>query len=239
MSKPLLIATFLVSQLIPLQSAWSGNTNPDPAHVAATSEGFLYAHPDLRWRKHALRLYEDGKLDLALVALKRSARYADKGSQALVAEMYWNGEGATADHALAYVWMDLASERAYKDFLAIRERYWSQLSADERARALEIGQSIFAEFGDDVAKPRLARKINAGRRSTTGSRTGFKGSLKVLLPGNGSWVELDGEQYYNDTFWQPELYFEWQDQMWREPYRGRVEIGEMTREAHTNTPAKD
>ena len=50
----------------------------------------------------------------------------------------------------------------------------------------------------------------------------------MLLPGNGSWITLDGEQYYNDKFWQPELYFEWQDQIWREPYKGRVEVGAVT-----------
>jgi uncharacterized protein len=215
------------------------NAAPDPAHVAAASEGFLQYHPDLRWRKVGLGHYEDGRLDLAMEALKRSARYADKGSQAMVAEMYWNGEGTTADRAAAYAWMDLAAERGYKDFLAVRENYWSNLSLEEQTRALEIGQEVYAEYGDEVAKPRLERKINKGRRGTTGSRTGFKGALTVLLPGNGGWISLDAEQYYNDKFWQPEQYFEWQDQLWQEPYRGRVEVGAATAEDSADQPAQE
>lgn len=211
-------------------ASWAGNSTPDPAHVAAASEGFLQYHPDLKWRKEGLGLYEDGKLELALKALKRSSRFADKGSQALVAEMYWKGEGTEADRSVAYAWMDLAAERGYKDFLAVREHYWSELTPKEQERALNIGRGIYAEYGDDVAKPRLEKKINQGRRGTTGSRTGYKGALSVLLPGNGTWIRLDAEQYYSDKFWQPERYFEWQDQLWQEPYRGRVEVGAVTTE---------
>ncbi len=210
---------------------------PTAAHSAAASEGFLRYHPDLRWRKVGLERYEAGLHDKALDAFIRSSRYADKGSQAMVAEMYWNGEGTEVDRARAYAWMDLAAERGYKDFTAIREYYWNSLSELERERALSVGQDIYADFGDDVAKPRLERKINQGRRLTTGSRTGFKGALTVLLPGNGNWIRLDGEQYYNDKFWQPEQYFEWQDQLWREPYRGRVEVGAVA-EDDKDKPAR-
>ncbi len=220
-------------------AAHAANATPDPAHVAAASEGFLRYHPDLRWRKEGLGHYEDGRLDLALEALKRSARYADKGSQALVAEMYWKGEGTATDRAAAYAWMDLAAERGYKDFLAVREHYWSQLNPEEQARALTIGQQVYADYGDEVAKPRLEKKINQGRRGTTGSRTGFKGALTVLLPGNGNWISLDAEQYYSDKFWQPEQYFEWQDQLWQEPYRGRVEVGAVTAENEAEPSARE
>ncbi len=204
------------------------NPAPEAPHAVATSEGFLQYHPDLRWRKIGLERYEQGKFDVALDAFVRSSRYADKGSQAMVAEMYWKGEGTDVDRARAYAWMDLAAERGYKDFLAVREHYWASLNPGERERALVVGKDIYADFGDDIAKARLERKIDQGRRKTTGSRTGFKGALTVLLPGNGNWITLDGEQYYNDKFWQPELYFEWQDQIWREPYKGRVEVGAVT-----------
>ena len=128
-------------------AAQAANSAPDPAHVAAASEGFLQYHPDLRWRKEGLGHYEDGRLDLALEALKRSARYADKGSQALVAEMYWKGEGTPVDRAAAYAWMDLAAERGYKDFLAVREHYWSELSPEEPNRAQLILTAFFIGMG--------------------------------------------------------------------------------------------
>lgn len=229
MSKRLLVISAVALALASVAPRlFAENSAPSPAHVAAASEGFLRYHPDLRWRKVGLERYEAGLHDKALAAFIRSSRYADKGSQAMVAEMYWNGEGTGVDRARAYAWMDLAAERGYKDFTAIREYYWAALDAGERERALDVGKDIYAEFGDEVAKPRLERKIDQGRRQTTGSRTGFKGALTVMLPGNGNWVRLDGEQYYSDQFWQPELYFEWQDQIWREPYRGRVEVGAVT-----------
>lgn len=210
-----------------------------PAHAAANSSGFLEYHPDLRWRKEGLGLYTDGKHELAFAAFKRSSRFADKGSQAMIGEMLWKGEGVAVDKPAAYAWMDLASERGYRDFLTLREHYWLNLSEAEREQALEIGQDIYAEFGDDVAKPRLERMINRGRKAATGSRTGYRGALTVLIPGNGDWISIDGEQYYNDRFWQPDQYFKWQDQIWRDTERGRVEVGAVTTPPTTqNKPAE-
>ncbi len=199
----------------------------DPGHVAANTDGFLAYHPDLRWRKEGLGRYEDGELGLALVAFKRSAKYADKGAQGMVAEMYWKGEGTAADKALAYAWMDLAAERGYKDFLTLREYYWRELDPRERERALKVGKEIYAEYGDEVAKPRLEKKINKGRRLATGSRTGFKGSLTIMVPGAGGWISMDANEYYKDEYWQPEQYFKWQDDLWRNYQRGRVEVGAL------------
>ena len=199
----------------------------DPAHIAANTDGFLSYHPDLRWRKEGLGRYEDGELSLALNAFKRSSKYADKGAQAMVAEMYWKGEGTDVDKAKAYAWMDLAAERGYKDFLTLREYYWRELDPRERERALKVGKEIYAEFGDDVAKPRLEKRINQGRRQTTGSRTGFKGALTIMVPGAGGWITMDANEYYKEEFWQPELYFKWQDQLWKDYQRGRVEVGAL------------
>ena len=174
-----------------------------------------------------------------MTEFQQAARWGDKLSQAMLAELYWQGEGVKQDRARAYAWMDLAAERGYKDFLAVREHYWSELSPEEQKRALEIGQQVYADYGDEVAKPRLEKTINKGRRGTTGSRTGFKGALTVLLPGNGNWISLDAEQYYSDKFWQPEQYFEWQDQLWQEPYRGRVEVGAVTTEDASESSARE
>ena len=63
---------------------------------------------------------------------KRSARYADKASQAAYAEMLWEGRGIERDRALAYVWMDLAAERDDSPLVSFRERYWAGLDEAER-----------------------------------------------------------------------------------------------------------
>lgn len=42
------------------------------------TEGFLGAHPDLRWRREAFMEYDKGNYKLVLPYLKRAARYADK-----------------------------------------------------------------------------------------------------------------------------------------------------------------
>ncbi|MFO1494310.1 MAG: hypothetical protein U1F26_06575 [Lysobacterales bacterium] len=210
-----------------------------PAHLAANTEGFLQYHPDLRWRKEGLQRMEDGKAELAFEAFMRSAKYADKGSQAMIGEMYWKGEGVTVDRPRAYAWMDLAAERGYRDFLTLREHYWLNLSEREREQALKVGADIYAEFGDDVAKPRLEKVIDRGRRQATGSRTGFRGALTVLIPGNGDWISIDAEQYYNDRYWQPDQYFQWQDQIWRDTERGRVEVGALSTEDGTKPATQE
>ncbi|MDZ4326665.1 MAG: hypothetical protein U1A73_16845, partial [Pseudomonas sp.] len=124
-----------------------------------SSNAFLAGHPDMLYRKWADDAYKQGRYESALRFYKRSARYADKASQGRVAEMYWAGEGVAQDRAVAYAWMDLAAERGYRIILAIRERYWAELTEAERERASEVGQAVYAEYGDDVAKKRLERAM--------------------------------------------------------------------------------
>ncbi len=132
------------------------------------------------------------------------------------------------DRALAYAWMDLASERAYKDLLARREGYWNALSEVERERALQQGASIYAEYGDDVAKPRIEAVLRRARSKTTGSRLGAVGALRIQISdGAGGMMEVDGSQYYASKYWKPEEYFTWQEKTWVDLPRGQVEVGEL------------
>src|SRR3546814_3009538 len=72
----------------------------------------------------------------------------------MIAEMHWRGLGVPQDRELGYAWMDLAAERMYPNFVIKRERYWQLLDADQRRNAIERGQQLLAEYGDDAAKPR-------------------------------------------------------------------------------------
>jgi len=147
---------------------------------------FLKHHPDVRWRFEALGELEEGNRMIAYRHFLRAAKYGDKLSQAMVAEMYWRGTGTAQDRALAYAWMDLAAERMYVPLLAKRERYWQALSPSEQARALQVGNDIYAEYGDDVALPRLKALLDRGRRDATGSRLGSQVGVRTIYPGSGA-----------------------------------------------------
>ena len=197
---------------------------------AVLTEGFLAAHPDLRWRAEGVRSYERKDYASALTELKRAAYYGDKPAQAIIAEMYWGGIGVPTDRALAYAWMDVAAERLYHDFLVRREGYWRALDEAQRRDALERGQAVLAEYGDDVAKPRLEQILRREKRRATGSRVGYVGNLTIVPftgPLAGTGMTLSGDQYFAPKYWQPEKYWELQDAIWKAPLKGRVRVGDV------------
>jgi uncharacterized protein len=204
---------------------------PERSNAMTQSSGFLSAHPDLRWRTEAVKSYSDGHFEEAMDRFKRAALHADKISQAMVAEMYWRGEGVEADRSLGYAWMDLAAERGYKDLLAKREAYWNQLSAVEREQAIAKGEDVYARYGDAVAKPRIEAALKRARSKITGSRTGAVGALRIqIADGFGGFMEVDGSQYYASKYWEPREYFQWHERLWNERPRGQVDVGELAPE---------
>ncbi len=193
-----------------------------------SSEGFLSAHPDLRWRKAGMEAYESGKFEYAFTCFGRAARYADKPSQAMLADMLWTGTNVPQDRPRAYAWMDLAAERDYGDFVRLREAYWAQLTESERKQAIEVGTPMLAEFGDEAAKPRLQTLLVRARKNLTGSRVGTVGPMRIELPGPGGVpMTVSGQEYYDDRYWVPEQYWEWQDYAWRKPRDTEVKIGDF------------
>lgn len=229
-----------LSVMLPAAAATAQNALRDEGVDTALigSDAFLAGHPDMLYRKWADEAYRQGRYERALRFYKRSARFADKASQGRVAEMYWVGEGVEPDRALAYAWMDLAAERGYRKILAIRERYWAALTPAERERVIEVGQAIYAEYGDEVAKPRLEKALFKARRQMTGSRTGsLTGNLTVTSVARGrasvgdalrDGISFRGERFYDDTYWKPELYWAWQAKLFDEVPEGTVEVGELT-----------
>ncbi|HET8818428.1 MAG TPA: hypothetical protein VFM73_02690 [Xanthomonadaceae bacterium] len=212
----------LLAAMLAIGFAFPGSAIADPDNrpdrIVLNNAGFLAAHPDLRWRRDGQVAFEDGRFEEAFDYFRRAARYADKASQAMVAEMLWQGTGVPVDRPLAYAWMDIAAERAYIPVVAKREQYWHALSETERALALERGRPLFDEFRDAVAQERLERKLKEAKRKVTGSRTGFVGFLTIVIPGPGGMpIAIDGERFYDDTYWEPDQYWAWQDSIWKEP----------------------
>ncbi|ANB17575.1 sel1 repeat family protein [Dokdonella koreensis] len=130
-------------------------------------------YSDLTGFAHGMSAYAKRRYDDAMKFFLLGARFADKPSQLSIGLMYLNGEGVARDAATAYAWMDLAAERDYPDFVTTRDRVAAQLTAEERARADGIRATLAAEYGDAVAKRRVAGELGSVRLNTTGSRTGY------------------------------------------------------------------
>lgn len=116
-------------------------------------------HPNERHRLYAQVAAADGRLNDAAKLFRIAARYADKYSQLRLALIYWQGTGAAQDRVEAYIWADLAAERGYPLFLAIREQMWLELTPEQQAAALQRGPALHAQFGDAIAKQRFKWKL--------------------------------------------------------------------------------
>ena len=228
-------------KLAPLEALEPQEDTRDTANIddlVMSSEGFLTRHPDLKYRLLALTAYRKEDFADALSKFKRAARFADKPSQGMVAEMLWEGQGVPVDRPAAYIWMDLAAERGYKMMLVKRELYWEALTAAERERALELGDALYGEYADKYAKPRLESKLRQARMKTTGSRTGFASNLRIEIPTPSGLRTINGSDYYKDEYWKPEHYWAMQDSDWKDN-EGRVDIGEIQLRDSVEEPKKN
>lgn len=199
----------------------SVSAKPIPAEIM--TPGFYQAHPDMRWRNAALDAYKKGQYATALRYFKRAASYADKFSQFMVAHLYWEGLGVAADHPLAYAWVDLAAERGYHDFAAQRESYWAQLDEQQRAEAVHRGQAVYTRYSDSVTKPNLERALRLATRNMTGGRTGLVTGPLSVTDVSGNYISA--AVYYDQTYYQPEMYWCYEDAYWSRPKSPSVEVG--------------
>jgi len=228
MLRTLLLGAALACAAGPLAAAAPDGPPPDPAQdPMLITGGFLQHHPDMQYRMLGMEAYKAGRFEDAMRFFRRASFFADKPSQGMVAEMYWNGQGTPRDPVQAYIWMDLAAERGYLGFLSLRERYWQALAEAERARVADEGQAVYARFGDAAAKPRYEHQLRIGFRDMTGSRVGFNRGVSIVMPGPEGGVAIPGSKFYDERYWNAKKYWAWQDGLWRKPKIGRVTIGEI------------
>lgn len=186
--------------------------------------GFMEGHPDLLYRSQGLQAYAREDYPKAMERFLLAAHYGDKAAQAIVGEMLWNGRGADSDRVKALVWMDLAAERGYRRFVNTRNGYWNALSPAERQRARNLVENVYAEYGDAVAEPRLAKALRRAKTKMSGSRVGSQtSSVQIVVPGQGS---IDGTQFYNPRYWDPKQYRAWHDDFWENVKEGTVDVGD-------------
>lgn len=201
------------------------------AREVLSSPAFLASHPDMRFRQLGHQAQAAGRLGEARSHFQAAARYADKLSQAALAEMWWTGQGGPADRALGYAWMDLAAERGTPFLLAQRERYWAALAPAERVRAISEGRALYAEFGDPAAQPRLERELRSGLRNVTGSRTGaVAANMDMFVRDTRGARVVDPDAFYQNDYWQPTRYWQWKAEELAQAGRssGTVDVGAPT-----------
>ncbi|UNK57229.1 hypothetical protein MNQ95_13990 [Pseudoxanthomonas daejeonensis] len=192
-----------------------------------STASFLNAHPDLKYRREGWLAFEAGDYATAIGHFTKAARFGDKMSQAMLAEMAWQGQGQPVDRPLGYAWADLAAERGYRQFVALRERYWAQLTPQERERAIQVGQPLLPVYSQEVTQVAMKKELLKARRSMTGRR--FNRGANVVVPGPGPlWTTIRGHDFYAEKFWNPQRYQEWTDQVWKDPPRENVDVGEPT-----------
>jgi hypothetical protein len=239
----MMLRTLLLALLVsvaPPAAAENGNALDEEEKFIVQSRSFLSSHPDLRYRIVGLKAYKESNYREAMHYFRNGAYYADKPSQAMVAEMLWNGQGTAADRVLGYVWMDLAAERLYPVMVARREHFWAMLTENERKLALAQGEAVYAKYGDAKAQRRLANVLERDRRNITGSRAGYVGVLRMEIPGPGELpIVISGDQFYQQKFWQPEAYWAWQNETWKVLPTGTVTASELMPVAPGGTPNKD
>ena len=222
-----LVLCIAMLSVMPVASA-ADKPPPDPQdNPLLITAGFLDHHQDLKYRMLGLEAFKQGRFDDALRFFRRASFFADKPSQGMVAEMYWNGQGTPRDPVQAYVWMDMAAERGYRGFLGLREKYWQALNDAERARAIEEGQAVYARFGDTAAKPRYEHQLRIGKSQMTGSRTGFNRGVQIEIPGPSGSQMVEGSKFYDERYWDAKKYWAWQDNLWMKPRIGKVDVGEL------------
>jgi len=212
-----IIARPLAAVLLGLLAMPAAGSGPPPRTdayetIVLQSHEFLVYHPDLRFRQLGMEARERGRDEEARNNFRNAARYGDKLSQAALADMLWNGQGGPADRALGYAWMDLAAERGTEWLVAQRERFWEALSPDERERAVREGRTLYAEFGDPAATPRLERELRAGSMQQTGSRAGWSGAMRSQGRGDAGPRVLQPEKHQLARYWDPVAYRQWQDE---------------------------
>lgn len=194
----------------------------------------LYAlsahHPNERYRLYGQKAAATGNWRDAAKAFRMAARYADKYSQHRLSLLYWHGVGVREDRVLGYLWADIAAERGYPQFLAIRERMWRELSPAQQADVTRRGPALYAEYGDPASKRRFELALTQSRLNVTGSRTGFDGGVGITsgdkLRGTMANVNdaLILATVHAPSRTDPQRYWEAEDRAWK---NGIVRVGEI------------
>ncbi|HEY3521676.1 MAG TPA: sel1 repeat family protein [Rhodanobacteraceae bacterium] len=236
---PLCIVLFAIASTA---AAHAGSPSPPDAQAGdvlrAMNNASTWGHPDLFGEFAGMRRYAGQDYAGALKYFRYGARYADKLSQLSIGLMYDNGEGVAKDPATACAWLALSAERKYPSFVKTRDRVCKMLTPAQHDQAVAELDKLMPEYGDAVAKRRMAAALRQALTEATGSRLGFDAGVDSVGFGNGvhcggPTLEIGGNpvphagcggmKYYDPNRWDLKKYFAARDAQ----YRGTVSVGDM------------
>lgn len=223
MTRLLIIGVLLLLPVVPVQAQIN---EPTPIKLqgeqllsyreaqAMSLDTFLNSHLDIKYLVRGRKAYLAGNYKEAIPALERSSRYGEKLAQAMLAEMYWNGEGVPVNKARAYAMADVAAERMNQPFLiSKREEYWAAMTPAEQQQAIAMSEEILGLYADKVTMPKMAQVL----RNSKGSRHRAKGYGRLLTyviayNGDGT-IEEDiwPSAFFAQKFWEPKEYQKFKD----------------------------
>lgn len=206
--------------------------------LTAMHNASTWGHPDLFGEFAGMQLYSEGRYTDAIHYFKYAARYADKLSQLSIGLMYANGQGVAKDPVQACAWLALAAERKFTQFVATRDRVCEALTPAQHDAAIVALDKLLPEYGDKVAKKRMATALQLAKMQTTGSSLGFDAGVDQANVGGGGHcggptVAEGGVQvpiagcadpnFYDASRWDPKQYFAARDARWL----GTVTLGAL------------
>ena len=129
-------------------------------------------------------------------------------------------------HSLAHA--HRAAERQYPKIVEIVDYVERELDDEQIARAKTIlEEELLPEYGDEVAIPRTARRMERQRRRATGSRLGTIGALTVI---DRSGRTRSGHEFFSDEKWDFHQVVELETRLFEGLSRGRVELRDQKSE---------
>lgn len=200
--------------------------------IRAMNNSSTWGHPDLFGEYAGMRLYSEGHYADAIKYFKYGARYADKLSQLSIGLMYDNGKGVAKDPVTACAWLALAAERKFPSFIATRNRVCEALTPAQHDQAVAVLDKLLPEYGDKVAKPRMAHALAMAKMEGTGSRLGFDSGITSVgvnancggpTMGNAPAAGCGSMNFWSPWRWNAKKYFAARDARWI----GTVTVGAL------------
>lgn len=105
--------------------------------------------------EEAVQQYDRGDYEKSLSSFKGLALLGNKDAQYAIGAIYSRGDGVKKNNLTAWAWMNLASTKEKKEYLAARDKVELRLNEGERQAAYKYFLELEKEYGDVVVEHRL------------------------------------------------------------------------------------